>query len=110
MAFGLTGAPTTFLKAMNTTLRSLLRKCVLVFFDDIFIFSRTYDEHLEHIRQVLQLLQRDQWQVKMSKCRFAQLQLRYLGHIISAKGVATDPEKVQAVVQWSSPPNSQGSA
>ena len=103
MAFDLTGAPATFLKAMNTTLRSLLRKCVLVFFDDILIFSRTYEEHLEHIRQVLELLQRDQWQVKMSKCRFAQRQLRYLGHIISAEGVATDPEKIQAVVQWPSP-------
>ena len=109
MAFGLTGALATFLKAMNTTLRSLLRKCVLVFFDDILIFSRTYEEHLEHIRQVIELLQRDQWQVKMSKCRFAQRQLRYLGHIISAKGVATNPEKIQAVVQWLSPPNSQGS-
>jgi hypothetical protein len=57
---------------MNTTLGPLLRKCVLVFFDDILIFSRTYEEHLEHIRLVLQLLQRDQWQVKMSKCIFAQ--------------------------------------
>ena len=94
MAFGLTGALATFLKAMNTTLQSLLRKCVLVFFDDNLIFSRTYDEHLEHIRQVLELLQRDQWQVKMSKCRFAQRQLRYLGHIISAKGVTTDPKKI----------------
>ena len=103
MAFGLTRAPATFLKAMNTTLRSLLRKCVLVFFDDILIFSRTYEEHLEHIRQVIELLQRDQWQVKMSKCRFAQRQLRYLGHIISTEGVATDPEKIQAVVQWPSP-------
>jgi len=67
---------------------------VLVFFDDILIFSRTYEEHLEHIRQVLELLQRDQWQVKMSKCCFAQRQLCYLGHIISAEGVATDPEKI----------------
>jgi hypothetical protein len=72
MTFGLTGAPATFLKAMNTTLGPLLRKCVLVFFDDILIFSRTYEEHLEHICLVLQLLQRDQWQVKMSKCLFAQ--------------------------------------
>ena len=61
MASGLIGAPATFLKAMNTTLRPLLRKCVLVFYDDILIFSCTYEEHLEHIRQVLALLQRDQW-------------------------------------------------
>ena len=79
MAFGLTGAPATFLKAMNTTLHSLLRKCVLVFFDDILIFSHSYEEHVEHLRLVFQLLQQDQWQVKMSKCHFAQRQLHYLG-------------------------------
>ena len=72
MAFGLTGAPATFLKAMNITLGPLLRKCVLVFFDDILIFSRTLEEHIEHVRLVLQLLQRDRWQVKFSKCVFAQ--------------------------------------
>ena len=103
MAFGLTGAPATFLKAMNITLGPLLRKCVLVFFDDILIFSRTLAEHVEHVRLVLQLLQRDKWQVKLSKCVFAQRQLRYLGHIISEQGVATDPEKVQAVLQWPTP-------
>jgi hypothetical protein len=103
MAFGLTGAPGTFLKAMNTTLAPLLRKCVLVFFDDILIYSRNYAEHLDHIRLVLQLLQKDQWQVKRTKCTFAQRQLRYLGHIISAAGVATDPDKIQAVLQWPSP-------
>ena len=60
-----------FLKAMNITLGPLLRKCVLVFFDDILIFSRTLEEHIEHVRLVLQLLQRDRWQVKFSKCVFA---------------------------------------
>lgn len=94
MAFGLTGAPSMFLKAMNTTLAHLLRNCVLVFFDDILIYSRSYEEHLEHIRLALQLLQKDHWQVKMSKCVFAQRQLRYLGHIIFEAGVATDPEKI----------------
>jgi hypothetical protein len=88
---------------MNTTLAPLLRKCVLVFFDDILIYSRNYAEHLDHIRLVLQLLQKDQWQVKRTKCTFAQRQLRYLGHIISAAGVATDPDKIQAVLQWPSP-------
>lgn len=70
------------------------------FFDDILIFSRTYEEHVQHVRQVLELLQRDQWQVKMSKCVFAQRQLKYLGHVISENGVATDPAKVQAVLDW----------
>jgi hypothetical protein len=100
MAFGLTGAPATFLKAMNITLGPLLRKCVLGFFYDILIFSRTLEEHVAHVRLVLQLLQRDQWQVKLSKCVFAQRKLRYLGHVISEQGVTTDPEKVQAVLNW----------
>ena len=91
MAFGLTGAPATFLKAMYTTLYPLLCKCVLVFFDDILIYSRSYADHVEHLRLVFQLLQQDQWQVKMSKCHFAQRQLRYLGHVILEEGVATDP-------------------
>jgi transposase InsO family protein len=103
MAFGLTGAPATFLKAMNITLGPLLRKCVLVFFDDILVYSRTLEEHVDHVRLVLQLLHRDQWQVKLAKCVFAQRQLRYLGHLISEQGVATDPEKVQAVLQWPPP-------
>jgi hypothetical protein len=96
MAFGLCGSPATFQGAMNTTLAPLLRKCVLVFFDDILVYSATLSEHLDHLRQVLQLLANDKWQVKLSKCTFAQQQLAYSGHIISAAGVATDPSKVQA--------------
>ena len=63
---------------MNTTLAPLLRKGVLVFFDDILIYSRSLEEHLVHLWQVLELLRRDQWQVKCSKCAFAQYQLKYL--------------------------------
>ena len=88
---------------MNLTLGPLLRKCVLVFFDDILIFSRTYEEHVQHVRQVLELLHRDKWQVKMSKCVFSQRQVKYLGHVISADGVATDPAKVQVVLDWPAP-------
>lgn len=88
---------------MNTTLALLLQKGVLVFFDDILIYSRSFEEHIALLRQVLELLQRDQWQVKLSKCVFAQRQLKYLGHMISEQGVVTDPEKVQAVSQWPVP-------
>jgi hypothetical protein len=71
MAFELTGAPATFQRAMNATLAPLLRRCVLVFFDDILIYSTTFEEHVQHIRAVLELLARDQWQLKLSKCSFA---------------------------------------
>lgn len=105
MVFGLTGAPATFQKAMNTTLAPLLRKCVLVFLDDILIYSRSLEEHVHHVRQVLQLIAQDQWKVKLSKCAFGQRQISYLGHVISADGVATDPSKVAAVVNWPVPVN-----
>lgn len=94
MAFGLTGAPGTFQQAMNQTLFPLLRKCALVFFDDKLIYSATLEDHLKHLQQVFELLSRDAWKVKMNKCSFAQNQVSYLGHIVSAAGVATDPAKI----------------
>jgi len=83
---------------MNTTLVSLLRKCVLVFFDDILIYSSSLEEHLTHLRLVLDLLRKDSWNIKLTKCKFAQRQIGYLGYIISEAGVATDPTKVAAIV------------
>jgi len=103
MAFGLTGAPATFQAEMNRTLASKLRRCALVFFDDILIYSTTYQEHLHHIQEVLQLLADNQWKVKLSKCAFAQRSINYLGHVISAEGVATDDSKITAVRDWPTP-------
>lgn len=103
MAFGLSGAPGTFQGAMNTTLVPLLRSCVLVFFDDILVYSETLQDHLMHLKEVLQLLAKDKWFVKLSKCSFAQQQISYLSHIISSHGVATDPSKVAAVNSWPQP-------
>lgn len=98
MAFGLTGAPNTFFDAMNSTLSLVLRKCaLLVFFNDILIYSTTLDQHIIHLESVLQLLRRDQWKVNLSKCAFAQTTIAYLGHIINGQGVATDPTKIQVV-------------
>ena len=77
----------------------------MVFFDDILIFSKSYEEHLKHVREVLVLLRADQWKIKMSKCAFAQQQIGYLGHTITAQGVATDPSKIQTVEQWPTPSN-----
>nr|XP_025875985.1 uncharacterized protein LOC4347143 isoform X1 [Oryza sativa Japonica Group]XP_025875986.1 uncharacterized protein LOC4347143 isoform X1 [Oryza sativa Japonica Group]XP_025875987.1 uncharacterized protein LOC4347143 isoform X1 [Oryza sativa Japonica Group] len=98
MSFGLTGAPATFQGAMNDTLAPVLRKFALVFFDDILVCSPDLVSHVHHLRQVLQLLTKHQWKVKLSKCSFAQHQLSYLGHIISDQGVTTDPAKIEEVV------------
>lgn len=103
MSFGLTGAPATFQGVMNKTLASVLRKCALVFFDDILVYSPDLQSHLTHLKQVLQLLRQDHWQVKMSKCSFAQPQVSYLGHIIGAQGVSTEPKKIQDVLTWPTP-------
>jgi len=72
MPYGLTGAPTTFQAIMNHILAPLLRKCVVVFMDDIKIYSKTYADHVHHVKQVFQLLQQHQFKVKLSKCSFAQ--------------------------------------
>lgn len=108
VSFGLAGAPGTVNGAMHTTLHPLLRKCVLFFFDDILIFSKTLEEHVHHLRQVLELLKRDQWKVKDSKCEFGQRQLSYLGHVISEQGVATESSKVEAVAKWVTPTDVKG--
>lgn len=105
MPFGLAGAPATFQGAMNNTLQKCLRKYVLVFFDDILIYSASYEDHLKHIAAVLQLLQADDWKVKLSKCSFGQRQISYLGYNISGKRVSTQPEKIQDVQKWPTPTN-----
>jgi hypothetical protein len=105
MAFGLSGAPGTFQGAMNTTLAPVLRKCALVFFDDILIYSKTLPDHVQHLRQVLSILQQEQWQVKRSKCAFAQERIAYLGHVISKHGVATDDSKIASIKAWLAPTN-----
>lgn len=105
MALGLTGAPATFQHAMNASLAPVLRKFALVFFDDILIYSPTYEEHLKHIADVLEILQKYKWQVKPSKCAFAQQCIAYLGHVISAAGVATDESKIATIRNWKVPTN-----
>jgi hypothetical protein len=107
MPFGLAGAPATFLGAMNNTLQPLLRKCVVVFFDDILVYSPSLPEHVQHLKAVLQLLSRDQWQVKLTKCSFGQQQITYLGHVINAQGVSSDPTKITKVANWPKPQSSK---
>lgn len=103
MPFGLTNAPATFQNAMNSLFASLLRKGVLIFMDDILIYSPTLEEHKKHLQMVFHILQENKLFVKSTKCSFAQPQLEYLGHVISAAGVATDGSKIQAVQDWPTP-------
>ena len=103
MPFGVTGGPGTFQSAMNATLAPILRKCVLVFLDDILVYSATLEDHLSHLEAVLQLLDQDGWKVKPSKCSFAQRSIAYLGHVISEHGVAVDKQKVDAILSWPVP-------
>lgn len=83
MPFGLTNAPSTFQALMNFVFRPVLRKFVLVFFDDILVYSPSWDLHLEHLRVTLSLLKKHAFFAKLSKCEFGRTSITYLGHIIS---------------------------
>ncbi|KAJ9526673.1 hypothetical protein QJQ45_017555 [Haematococcus lacustris] len=103
LPFGLCNAPATFQRLMNDVLHDLLDDCVLVYLDDILIFSRTPQEHLAHLRRVLDLLRKHKLYAKLSKCEFGMDQTSFLGHIVSASGIACDPAKVVAVESWPIP-------
>jgi hypothetical protein len=98
MPFGLTNAPTTFQATMNELFHPYLHKHVLVFFDDILVYSKTWEEHMKHLGQVLSLLEENKFYAKMSKCAFGKEEIEYLGHIISKKGVKIDPKKIRAIM------------
>ncbi|XP_027166158.1 uncharacterized protein LOC113766138 [Coffea eugenioides] len=103
MPFGLTNAPATFQALMNSVFEPYIRKFVLVFFDDILIYSPDHKTHLHHLSIVLETLRKHSLYAKMSKCSFGQNQVEYLRHIITSEGVETDPSKVEAMLSWPAP-------
>jgi len=108
MPFGLSNAPSTFQALMNMVLKPFLRRCVLVFFDDILVYSASWTEHLLQLRAVLEVLRAHRLHLKRSKCSFAAPTVHYLGHVISHAGVAMDVSKVAAVQSWPQPRSARG--
>ena len=103
MPFGLTNAPTVFQTLVNDVLRDLLNVCVVVYLDDILIFSRTPKEHTTHVRLVLQWLLENRLFVKAEKCVFNAASVEFLGHILEKGQVRADPKKIRAVEEWARP-------
>jgi hypothetical protein len=90
---------------MNGVFRDYLDKFVIIFLDEIMVYSRTEEEHEQHLRMVLQVLRENQLYAKLSKCSFYQERIHYLGHIISKDGIAVDPENIEAIKEWLAPRN-----
>src|SRR3954465_8505933 len=100
MSFGLTNAPATFSRLMNYIFMEYLNKFVVVYLDDILIYSRNDEEHAEHLRLVLEKLQEHKLYAKYSKCEFWLPEVTYLGHVISKDGIAVNPECIQGILNW----------
>ncbi|KAL0546144.1 hypothetical protein IC582_016050 [Cucumis melo] len=103
MSFGLTNAPAVFMDLMNRVFREFLDTFVIVFIDDILIYSKTEAEHEGHLRMVLQILRDNKLYAKFSKCEFWLKQVSFLGHVVSKAGVSVDPAKIEAVTGWTRP-------
>src|SRR5207244_8370266 len=103
MSFGLTNTPAFFMYLMNSVFMMELDVCVIVFIDDIMVYSKNEEEHAKHLHLVLDRLREHQLYAKLSKCQFWLREVSFLGHILSTKGVAVEPGKVQDVLKWKSP-------
>ncbi|WMV37333.1 hypothetical protein MTR67_030718 [Solanum verrucosum] len=103
MPFGLTNAPAVFMDLINRVFKPYLDQFVVVFIDDILIFSRSSEDHDKHLRIILKILKEKELYAKLSKCEFWLDEVAFLGHVVSAEGVKVDPSKIQAVVEWKPP-------
>ena len=103
MSFKLTNAPTVFMDTMNRVFHVYLDQFTIVFIDNILIYSKTPEEHNEHLRKEFERLRREKLYAKLKKCEFWLDSMSFLGHVISGEGVAIDPEKVKVVIEWIRP-------
>ncbi|KAI3744341.1 hypothetical protein L1987_57420 [Smallanthus sonchifolius] len=105
MPFGVTNAPTVFMDLMNRVCRPMLDKFVIVFIDDILIYSKNEEEHAQYLREVLSTLRKEKLYAKFSKCAFWLREVQFLGHVVNAEDISVDSAKVEAVMKWSPPKN-----
>ncbi|KAJ0580913.1 putative nucleotidyltransferase, Ribonuclease H [Helianthus annuus] len=103
MPFGLTNAPAVFMDLMNRVCKPYLDEFVIVFIDDILVYSKNKEDHERHLRLILELLRREQLYAKFSKCDFWIREVHFLGHVVNEKGIHVDPAKVDAVKNWAAP-------
>jgi hypothetical protein len=105
LPFGLTNAPATFMTLMNNIFREYLDKFVIIYLDDILIYSKTKEEHLQHVRIILETLRKHKLYAKINKCELVRTSVEYTGHFISAQGISVDPRKITTIQQWPAPTN-----
>ena len=100
MPFGLTNTPTIFMCLMNNIIHKYLDNFVVIFIDDILIYSKSEEEHKEHLKIVLQELREHQLFAKFNKCDFFKDKIQYLGHVVTKEGILVDPKKIKAIKDW----------
>nr|GFA14765.1 putative reverse transcriptase domain-containing protein [Tanacetum cinerariifolium] len=103
MSFGLTNVPAIFMDLMNRVCKPYLDKFVIVFIDDILIYSKNEQDHEEHLKLILEILKRDKLYAKFSKCEFWITKVQFLGHVIDSRGIHMDPAKIESIKDWASP-------
>lgn len=103
LPFGLTNAPTTFMRSIHSVFNPYLDNFVLIFIDDILVYSKNAEEHKENLQKVLELLRKHHFYANFSKCDFLKEEIQYLGHVIFVEGISVDPEKIRTIMEWKVP-------